>query len=370
MGNVGKPRERKGVENYYFGGSGTEETLRANKRAWEFFALRPRVLAAPKTVNLGTVILARPVPSPIVVAPMAYLSLLEDDGELIMARRAAKSGFSFCLSMRSAVPLEKVATVFFANLAKQDSQCRPLLLFQLYLLRDRGISESLARRARAAGFDGLVVTVDTPYLGLRRRDRLNQFVVPEKFRTANITDELSLRSQTTSEDGTVSAFGVSFESNITSYAQDPTATWQDVANFRNEFPQWPIVLKGVSQVHDLSSSSEISDGVIISNHGGRQLDGSVSTAVVLMELGILDVAKSLTLMVDGGVDSGADVVRAQCLGADAVLIGRFFAKALFRSGEAGLKLAMMTIKEETWLAMNFLGAPNRESLDRSLIRFP
>ncbi|WP_201733741.1 alpha-hydroxy acid oxidase [Acidithrix sp. C25] len=361
-------RTISGVKDYYFGGAGSQETLRKNIRAFEKITMVPRVLNHLEAPDLSVEVFGKRAPLPIFIAPMAYLSLLELEGEAIFARRAAKSGVSFVLSTRSAMPLEEVASIFHANLpTTQASAPRPLLLLQVYVMKDRAITYSLMNRAVENGFDGFVLTVDSPVIGLRRGDRSNHFEVPLKWQNANFIQELS----TSAKVFTPSDFGRGVSgTNYEALVQDPTFSWDDLGEFSSMAGGLPFAMKGVLDPRDVARALTHCDDVILSNHGGRQLDGSITAIQALYRISKGGTKFQGNLIVDGGVDSGADVLRSLGLGGASVMVGRYFARGLFGGGDAGLKAAVNTLIEETKISMALLGAASIDKIDSDAFVVP
>ncbi len=359
------PRE---VWDYFFGGAGTEVTMKKNRSDWDAVVLLPRVLRDVAKVDLSVSLLGARVPVPVVVAPMAFLSLLFPQGELVLARAAARHQLSFCLSTRSGVPLEEVARAWHQSCDEATSPTgpRPQLMLQLYVMRDMGITESLLSRAIAAGFDAVVVTVDVPYIGVRRRDRANQLVIPDEFLQANVKEELAQQS----DDPLVSFGGGVSSAKYSRLAQNPSMTWETVSKLRDASASLPMVLKGVLDPADMALCGGMNiDGVVVSNHGGRQLDGVISTPRALHAMREVErLPKSL--LVDGSIESGSDVLRALGLGAGAVMIGRYFARALAVSGESGLEEAMSLLVEEIRVGMALMGLDRLSDMGSQQIRVP
>jgi 4-hydroxymandelate oxidase len=290
------------VYDFYAGGAGEEVTLAANRAAWESIRVRARPLGAPDEPAKVDLLGLR-LPHPVGVAPMGYQGLLHPDAELGTARGADAAGALNVVSTRASRSLEEIAE------AAPDAP----RWFQVYVLRDRGLTAEIVRRAAHAGYRALVLTGDTPVLGVKLRDARNGFVIPEEHARGNID----------------------VPRHSTSALQDPGVTYDDIA-WLAELAGLPVLVKGVLRADDARRCLEAgAAGVIVSNHGGRQLDGAVSTAEALPEV-VAEVAGGAPVLVDGGIDSAGDVHRALDLGAEAVLVGRPVAWALAAGGAAGV----------------------------------
>jgi 4-hydroxymandelate oxidase len=271
------------VFDFFAGGADDEATLRANRAAWE---------AAPAGPHTGA-------SQSVGVAPMGYQGLLHRDAELATARGAEAAGALNIVSTRSSRRLEEIAGA--APEARH--------WFQVYVLRDRSLTAGMVELAAAAGYEALVLTGDTPFLGRKRRDARNGFAVPEEHAVGNL----------------------SVPRHSAAAQQDPAVTLDDIG-WLKELSGLPVVVKGVLRADDARRCLDAgAAGVIVSNHGGRQLDGAVATAEALPEV-VAEVAGSAPVLVDGGIDSAADVRRALALGADTVLVGRPVAWALAAGG--------------------------------------
>jgi isopentenyl diphosphate isomerase/L-lactate dehydrogenase-like FMN-dependent dehydrogenase len=329
--------------DYFAGGADDELTLRENEEAWRRVRLLPRVLHDVSSVSAGTSLLGTPMPAPILVAPMAAQRLADDEGELAMARAAARTGTVMVVSTMATVSLEDVA-------AAAPGAPR---WFQVYVHRDRDLSADLVRRAVASGYEALVLTVDVPVLARRRRDEANRFDLPEGMTMANL--DLSLATQ-----------GGSALAEYSNLAFDPALTPDDIA-WLGEASGLPVVVKGVLRPDDATRCVAAgAAAVIVSNHGGRQLDGAVATAEALPPV-VDAVDGAAPVLVDGGIRSGADVVRALAMGATAVLVGRPLLWGLALAGADGAQAVIEELTEELKRAMALCGAAAVGDLDRSLI---
>ncbi|MDA8374554.1 MAG: alpha-hydroxy acid oxidase [Actinomycetota bacterium] len=357
------------IRDYYFGGSGAESTLSWNRRDWDAIELVPRVLRNVAHLDTTVDLAGRRIPVPLVVAPMAYTSLLHPRAEAVIAEAAARHGVSYCLSTRSAVPLEEVADAFRRGLKlRGGSGTKPLLAFQLYVMRDHRFSDSLVRRAAKSGYEAIYVTVDAPFIGIRMRDRENSFAVPEEFLSANISEELE--GWVVEESETRFGSGVS-SARFSGLAPDPGVDWSGLGDIIDLADGMLVFLKGVLSAADLALAGGLPvAGVVVSNHGGRQLDGSISTARALyrMESELREYRGAV--LVDGAISSGADVVRALGLGAKAAMVGRHLARALYERGEEGLDRAVSLLVEDVKVSLALAGASRPEMVERSQLLVP
>jgi isopentenyl diphosphate isomerase/L-lactate dehydrogenase-like FMN-dependent dehydrogenase len=281
-------------------------------------------------------VLGSEVELPILVAPVAFQLLAHADGEPGMARAAATAGTVFCLSsLTSTRPAE-------AAQAAPDGR----RWMQVYLFRDRGVTHAMIEEALEAGYEALLLTVDAPYAGRRERDLRSGFQVPAEIKAPAIEAAVGHRSLTTAE---------VFE------LVDPSITWEDLERLCNEF-DLPILLKGLITGEDAALAVEHgAAGVVVSNHGGRQLDNAPATIDALPEV-VEAVAGRIPVLLDGGIRRGTDVAVALAIGAEAVLVGRPALWGLAVDGEAGARLALEILAEELRLALALLGAPGPSAL--------
>ena len=330
------------VFDYYAGGAGDEWTLRENRFSFDRWVLRPRVLVDVSDVDLRTSVLGQEVAFPILLAPAALQKMAHPDGELASARAAAKLGLPIVLSTVSTFSIEEVAETGAAR------------WFQLYVLKDRGLTAEMVARAHKAGYGALVLTVDTPLLGRRLRDERNGFNLPPGIGLANLQ---GMGLPDSSGSGLFSYF---------LDRHDPGLTWDDVAWLRSLSPM-PVVLKGVLTAEDtLLAVGAGAGGVIVSNHGGRQLDGVTAALDALPEV-VEAAAGRIEVLMDGGVRRGTDILKALALGARAVLIARPYLWGLAVDGEAGVRLVLEMLRDELHLAMALAGKTSVDQIDRSLV---
>ena len=326
-----------GVFGYYAGGAGDEWTLRENVAAFNRWILRPRMLVDVGAVTTKTEVLGHEISMPVLAAPTAFHRLAHPEGELVAARAAASAGTVFCLSTLACVTPAEVAE------AAPDGA----RWFQLYWSRDRGFTTDLLARAAEAGFSALLLTIDLPVLGRRERDVRTSFDLPPDLPFPNVAE--AYRTHT--------AHGPLNE------IVDPTLTWKDL-EWLAERTQLPLVLKGILTAEDATLACEHgAAGVVVSNHGGRQLDGVAASLDALPEV-VEACGGDIAVLLDGGVRRGTDVVKALALGADAVLVGRPILWRLSAAGEEGIRAVLELFREEVALALALLGCPAPGSVTR------
>lgn len=349
--DLARARMEPSMWDYLQGGSDDEVTLRANREAFARLALRPRVLVDVSRCELSTQVAGTSMAMPLLVAPMAYHRLADPEGEVATARGAGTAGVPLVVSTFSSRTLEDVAA------AAQG----PLWL-QVYCFRRREVTASLLRRAEAAGYRALVLTVDAPRIGRRERDLRNGFGLPPHVQAANFAHELTA-TLSTREQG---------HSGIARHAQeafDTTMSWE-VVEWVRSVSRLPLLLKGVLTAEDAARAASLGvDGVIVSNHGGRQLDGSISALEALPEV-VRAVGGRCDVLMDGGVRRGTDVLKALALGARAVLVGRPVFWGLAAAGEQGVHHLLSLLREELELAMALAGRPTLKDIDASLVYRP
>ncbi|MBM7772911.1 4-hydroxymandelate oxidase [Actinokineospora baliensis] len=331
------------------GGSGAEVTVAANRVAFDRRVLRPRVLVDVTKPDLGTSLLGDPVRAPIAIAPMAYHRLVHPDGEVATAHAAGVCGLPFVVSMFASRTLADIAAATTA----------PLWL-QLYWLRKRDALVDLVRRAEAAGVRALVLTVDAPRVATRPRDLRSGFTLPAGVTAANIDPAAMNVMARTGESG----------SSIQSHSReqfDASITFTDLAWLR-ELTPLPLLLKGILTAADAGLALDHGvDGIVVSNHGGRQLDSAIPAIDALEEVAEV-VSGRVPVFVDGGVRRGTDVLKALALGADAVLLGRPVLHGLAVAGAGGAAAVLSTLRDELEEAMVLSGAPRLSDVDAGLVR--
>jgi len=330
--------------DYYRSGADAERTLRENVRAYRRWEIHYRVLVDVSRLSLGKTLLGAPISMPILVAPTAYHKLAHPEGELATARAAARAGTIYTLST--------LATTSIEDVAKASSGPR---WFQLYVHKDRALTRELVERAEAASYQAIVLTVDTPVLGRRLRDVRNGFALPPGLVMANLTGA-NLGPE---------ASGSALQRYIAS-RHDASLGWQDVEWLRG-ITRLPVLLKGIVRPDDtLRGIDAGAAGIIVSNHGARQLDFAPATLDVLPR--VVDAAAgAVPVLVDGGIRFGTDVLKALALGASAVMLGRPILWGLATAGEEGVFRVLELLRDELSRAMALAGCPSLDALDRSLL---
>jgi L-lactate dehydrogenase (cytochrome) len=353
--------------HYIDGGAYAEQTLRRNVEDWQAIALRQRVLQDMTSLSLETRLFDETLRLPLILAPVGLTGMYARRGEVQAAKAAASRGLPFTLSTVSVCPIEEVAPVLD----------RPMW-FQLYVLRDRGFMKSALERAKAAGVKTLVFTVDMPTPGARYRDAHSGMSGPnaEMRRMVQAMThpawawDVGLNGRP-HDLGNVSAY-LGKPTGLADYIGwlganfDPSISWKDLQWIR-DFWDGPMVIKGVLDAQDARDAVAFgADGIVVSNHGGRQLDGVLSSARALPV--IADAVKGdLKILVDSGVRNGLDVVRAIALGADAVMLGRAFVYALAAEGQAGVAHLLDLFEKEMRVAMTLTGAKSVEGIMRDML---
>ncbi|MFE4575387.1 alpha-hydroxy acid oxidase [Streptomyces chartreusis] len=324
------------VVDFVAGGAGDEVTLRQEREVYERFVLEPRILTGVTQPNLETTLLGTRLSHPVCVAPMAYHRLVCPAGELATVAGAAGTGALTVVAALSSESMENVAATAQAP-----------LWFQLYCLRDRALTASLVHRAAAAGYRAIVLTVDAPRLGQRWRDHRNGFSLPPEVVPANLVGAAA---------GVVSQqdVGTSALAEHADLHHDASLSWDDIAWFRS-LTGLPIVLKGVLSAADAVLAADAGvDGIIVSSHGGRQLD-RVAPALAALPAVVDAVGHQLEVYLDGGVRRGADALTALGLGARAVFVGRPIMWGLAADGPAGVESVLARIRDELSHAMVLAG---------------
>ena len=358
----------RAVFDFIDGGAEDETTLRANRSAFERVTFRPRVLVDVSRRDYSTRVLGSPLTAPIILAPTGLAGLVAPSGEILAARVAARRGLGFTLSTHSMTSIEEVAEVVPGQ-----------KWFQLYVVRDREVTRSLIERARAAGYTALCLTVDVPVIGQRERDIRNGFTIPPRVTLQNVFDAIqkipwmvdALRGPRVTFKNFVDAPGSGRNDAISlgAYAQslhDPSVSWKDLEWFRSVW-QGPMLLKGVMSAEDARLAVEHGvEAIVISNHGGRQLEGLPSSLEVLPEIADAVAGRS-DIVFDGGIRRGGDIVKALALGATACMIGRAFLYGLGARGEEGVERALDILLAEMDRAMALLGRPTIADLDRTAV---
>lgn len=344
---LAKPRLPTAVFDYFAGGAHDEITLGANRRAYESIALRPRVLVDVSHRDLSITLLGATLAFPVLVAPMALQRMAHGDGEMATARAVASLKTLLTVSTLSSVTVEDIRPA-----------CALPPWFQIYVHQDRALTEAMLARVAACGYGALVLTVDTPVLGRRERDVRNTFQPPPGIAFANMMTGQSVKVGASEQD---SALAMYFAAR-----HDASVTWKDLAWLRRACPL-PLVLKGVMRGDDAKRAADHGvDAVIVSNHGGRQLDTAIATVRALAEVAEA-AGPRMPVLVDGGVRRGTDVLKALALGARAVLVGRPVLWGLALDGEAGVARVLTTLRDELDIAMALCGCATVADIQRDLV---
>jgi len=334
--------------DYIAGGSDDEVSLRRNREAYSHWALRPRVLVDVSRRDTSTTVLGERVSMPVLVAPTAFHGLVHPEGELATARGTAEAGTIMVASTLATRSLEEIAAVGSA-----------LRWFQLYLVKDRAFTETLVRRAEKAGYRALCVTVDAALVGRRERDVRNAFSIPVDLAVRNL-EEAGAGKLPPAQRGR-SALADYWEKVL-----DASNTWKTIEWLRS-ISSLPVVLKGIMTAEDAEIAVEHgAEGIVVSNHGGRQLDGTLGTLDALPDV-VAGVKGRAELYIDGGVRRGTDVLKALALGAKAVLVGRPVLYGLALGGADGVRAVLERLRTEFDLALGLVGKPTVSSVDRSII---
>ncbi len=369
---IARQRVPKSVFDYLDGGAEGEVTLRENCRVFNDVTFRPRHAVAVSQCNLGTRVLGFDLALPFLLAPVGYSRLMHPGGEVAAARAAGKAGTGYILSTISGHKLEDVR-----------AGSKGPVFYQLYLMGGRGAAEAVIERARVAGFNALVVTIDTPVAGIRERDYRNGM---KELISGGPLAKMPFLPQILSRPGWLVSYlldgGLPGLPNVVIPGKGPmplvdinaalaesTPTWADL-RWIGELWKGPIVIKGVLTADDARRA--VDEGVAaisVSNHGGRQLDGVPASLRALPE--VVDAVKGrIEVWMDGGIRRGTDIVKAICMGARAVLCGRAYAYGLAAAGEAGVDRAIEILRTDLERTLRLLGCPSVANLDRSYVNVP
>ncbi|XP_030968380.1 peroxisomal (S)-2-hydroxy-acid oxidase GLO4-like isoform X1 [Quercus lobata] len=330
--------------DFYAGGAEDQYTLKENVEAFHRIMIRPRTLVDVSRIDMSTTVLGYKISAPILIAPTALHKLAHPEGEVATARAAAACKTIMVLSFTSSCTVEEVA-----------SGCNAVRFFQLYVYKKRDIAAVLVQRAERNGYKALVLTVDTPRLGRREADIKNKMVAP---RLKNLEGLLSIEAD--SDNG----------SNLEAYAKetmDASLCWKDI-EWLKSITNMPILIKGVLTGEDAIKAAEVGvAGIMVSNHGARQLDYTDATINVLEEV-VHAVRGRVPVFFDGGVRRGTDIFKALALGAQAVLIGRPVIFGLAAKGEYGVRQVIQMLKDELELTMALSGCPSVKDITRHHVR--
>ena len=366
-----RARARRKVPRAFFeyadSGSYNEETFRANRTDMESFKLRQRVLVDVSQRSLATTIIGQKVSAPLALAPIGLLGMQHGNGEILAAQAAEAAGIPFTLSTMSIGSIEDVA----------EATAKPFW-FQLYVIRDREFSKDILARAAAAKCSALVLTVDLQVLGQRHRDIKNGMTVPLEIRLKNVIDVATKPAWVWSIlTGKRKTFGnlaghVKGMKDVNSLGQwtneqfDPALNWKDVEWIKKTWPG-KLIIKGILDVDDAKMAAKLgADAIVVSNHGGRQLDGAPSSISILPTIADA-VGDDIEVLFDGGIRTGADVLRALALGARACLIGRPYVYGLGAAGGPGVARAIEILKKELDVAMALTGTNTIKEIDRHVL---
>jgi len=332
--------------DYYAGGAGDELTLKDNMEAYDRIRLRPKMLVDLSDLNMSVRLFHTTIETPVMIAPMAFQRLAHVDGEVAMARAANRANTIMTVSTLATSSVEEVA----------EAADGPLW-FQLYVYKDRGITVDLVQRATAAGYKAIVVTVDSPVLGKRFRDMRNLFHLPQHLKIGNLGGTLQNIPEMEGGSG-LAAYIASL--------YDVSLTWKDLEWIAG-LTDLPVLVKGVLRADDTRHSLAAgAKGIVVSNHGGRQLDTTIATIDALPEV-VEATEGKVPVIVDGGVRRGTDVLKALARGANAVAVGRPLLWGLALDGEDGAYKVLETLKEEFKNAMMLAGFPDAQAISGDLL---
>ena len=359
----------EGVFDYIDGAAEDERSLAASTAAFARIGFAPRVLRDVSAIDTTTTLLGRALPFPLVLAPTGFSRIADPQGELAVARAAHRAGLSYTLSTMATRSIEEVRAVSPGD-----------LWFQVYVWRDRDLVLSMLERAAAAGYSTIVITVDTAVLGRRERDVRRGFTLPPKIGLDTIISGVRKPSWTAAflaaepirfanMSATAADDGADTAVNLAQYINsqfDPALSWSDIDWFRQHWAG-KVVIKGIQSVADARIAVDHGvDGIALSNHGGRQLDGA--PAPIDLVAPVADaVGGKIAILCDGGVRRGSDIVKALALGADACMVGRAYLYGLGAAGEAGVDHVLAFLAEGMRRTMALAGAASLKELDRELI---
>jgi L-lactate dehydrogenase (cytochrome) len=367
---LARRRLPKGVFDYFDGGAETEWTLRENENALHRVTFRPRVFAGVADIDTSVQLLGSTFPVPLVLAPIGMLGMAHPGGEVAAARAAGNHGIPFTHSTMGSKSIEAVAAAGGGP-----------LWFQLYMWRDRALVADMLARADAAGYRTLVVTADTPVFGNRHRDARNGFSLPPRLGPSTFIDgalhpgwTLTFLRGGPMEFGNLASVSTGGASPLAlgeyvSKNFDPGVSWADLDWLR---PHWSgkIVVKGVQTPEDARTAADVGvDGLVVSNHGGRQLDFS-APAISLLPAIVEAVGDQVDVLLDGGIRGGADILKAVALGARSVLIGRAYAYGLAVGGEPGVDYVLSLLTADLRRAMALTGVRRIADVKRDLVSVP
>jgi L-lactate dehydrogenase (cytochrome) len=368
---IARRRLPRGVFDYIDGGAEDERTLAENSAAYARIEFKPRVLRGVGTVDPSTTLLGRELPIPLALAPTGFTRIADPDGELAVARAAARAGIPYTLSTLGTRSIEEVAAVSAGR-----------KWFQLYMFRDRGLVEEMIKRAAGAEYEALLLTVDLVVHGRRERDVRRGFSLPPEIGLDTLIDGAIhpkwtwdfLRSEPI-RFANVAGRDVGDGSTAISLAEyiskemDPGLTWTDVEWLRSVW-DGPFIIKGIQTVADARLAADAGvEAIILSNHGGRQLDSAPATIDLVAPV-VDAVGDRLEVLTDGGVRRGSDIVKAVALGARACMVGRAYLYGLGAAGERGVDYVLGLLDDDVRRTMALIGARTVQDLDRELVQRP
>jgi isopentenyl diphosphate isomerase/L-lactate dehydrogenase-like FMN-dependent dehydrogenase len=334
-----KQKLDSGAFGYIHSGAGSEETSRKNTASFEKYSILPTYLNDVSDLDTSVELFGETYPHPFLLAPIGMMKISHEDAEIPVVKAAESYEIPFIQSTVSSCSIEEIA--------KAGRNCPKW--FQLYWTNNKSISYSMVGRAEKAGYKAIVLTIDTPMIGWRETDMKNRYSpLKEGYGKANyVTDDVFLSTLTDDHDDTVIR-------EILNNIHHPTLNWQDVAELKKQ-TSLPILLKGILHPSDARKAMEAgTDGIIVSNHGGRQLDGVISSIDALPAV-VKEVKGQLPVLLDSGIRRGADVVKALGLGADAVLLGRQYVYGLAAAGQAGVEQVLANFIQETKISLALAG---------------
>ncbi len=365
---LAKRRVPRAIFDYADGGAYEEITLRRNAADLDALVFRQRVMVDVSNASTSATLLGQPVTMPVAIAPTGLAGLFHADGEILGARAAAAFGIPFCLSTMSICSIEDV----------RAATNQPFW-FQLYLMKDRGFNQELMDRAHSAGCPALILTLDLQVQGERRRDAKNGLTIPPRLTLRNALDvarkpswALKVLCGKRRSFGNLAgkiggASGVRTLSAWIATQFDPAANWNDVLWVRNRWKR-KLIVKGIMDIEDARIAAACGvDAIVVSNHGGRQLDGAPSSIAVLPEIAIA-LDGRCELLFDGGIRTGQDVLKALALGARGVLVGKSFLYGLAAQGQSGVTQALEIIQRELRVSMALVGRNSTSVLDAQILR--
>lgn len=340
------------VYGYAAGGAGTENTMHENREVFDRHRIVSRALRDVSSLRLGTDLFSYNAAAPLVLSPIGRQTLFHEDGEMGTAAAAADVGIPMAVSTTATHPIEDVA----------ETADGSSLYFQLYWQNDWNVAKSLVQRAEAAGFDGIVLTVDSKIPKWRPRNLRNAYLAGSRINKSVLETDPIVQALAEEAEMTITEF----VHQSPALDDDPTISWDDLGVLR-EWTDLPIILKGILRVDDARRAAEWgADGIVVSNHGGRQIDGAVSPVTQLPKIAEVS-ARDTTVILDSGVRTGADIFKALALGADAVQIGRPFLYGLAIAGERGVREVVLNLLAELESIVGLSGYSSVDQIDANAV---